>query len=81
MQLFFTHLPDEHLEQAANHEQCIVSLPDEQLTAEEKREHHVRGQNRYCDKNRFPKEVGRLNELVYVPDLQMKPSLTLCIIK
>lgn len=36
MQLFFTHLPDEHLEQAANHKQCIVGLPDKQLTAEEK---------------------------------------------
>lgn len=36
MQLFFTHLPDEHLEQATNHKQCIVGLPDEQLTVEEK---------------------------------------------
>lgn len=36
MQLLFTHLPDEHLEQAANHEQCVVGLPDKQLTAEEK---------------------------------------------
>lgn len=54
MQLFFAHLPDEHLEQAANHEQCIVRLPDEQLTAEEKWEHHAPSQNRYWVKNRFP---------------------------
>lgn len=35
LQLVLAHLPDEHLEQAANHEQCIVGLPDKQLTAEE----------------------------------------------
>ena len=35
VQLFFTHLPDEHLEQATDHEQCIVGLPDKQLTVEE----------------------------------------------
>lgn len=38
MQLLLTHLPDEHLEQAANHEQCVVGLPDKQLTAEEKQQ-------------------------------------------
>lgn len=54
MQLFFTHLPDEHLEQAANHEQRIVRLPDEQLTAEEKWEQHTQSQNRYWVKNRNP---------------------------
>lgn len=36
MQLLLAHLPDEHLEQAADHEQCIVGLPNKQLTAEEK---------------------------------------------
>lgn len=41
MQLFFTHLPDEHLEQAANHEQCIVGLPDKQLTVEEKQRKNI----------------------------------------
>lgn len=35
VQLVLAHLPDEHLEQAANHEQCIVGLPDKQLTVEE----------------------------------------------
>lgn len=35
VQLFLAHLPDEHLEQAADHEQRVVGLPDEQLTAEE----------------------------------------------
>lgn len=44
VQLFLTHLPDEHLEQAANHEQRIVSLPDKQLTVEEERGHHFQGQ-------------------------------------
>lgn len=32
VQLVLAHLPDEHLEQAANHEQRIVGLPDKQLT-------------------------------------------------
>ncbi len=41
MQLFFTHLPDEHLEQAADHEQSIVGLPDKQLTAEEKQKEDI----------------------------------------
>lgn len=35
VQLLFTHLPDEHFEQAADHEQCIMGLPDKQLTMEE----------------------------------------------
>lgn len=36
VQLSFIHLPDEDLEQAANHEQCIVGLPDKKLAVEEK---------------------------------------------
>lgn len=35
MQLVLAHLSDEHLEQAADHEQCIVGLPDKELTVEE----------------------------------------------
>lgn len=43
LQLVLAHLPDEHLQQAANHEQCIVGLPDEQLTVgEEQRERRDR---------------------------------------
>lgn len=38
VQLFLAHLPDEHLEQAADHEERVVGLPDEQLTAEEEEE-------------------------------------------
>lgn len=41
MQLLLAHLPDEHLEQAANHEQRVVGLPDEQLTAEEKQNKNI----------------------------------------
>lgn len=35
VQLFLAHLPDEHLQQAAYHEQRVVGLPDKQLTVEE----------------------------------------------
>lgn len=42
VQLFFAHLSDEHLEQAANHQQCVVCLPDEQLTAGKEKPNTVR---------------------------------------
>lgn len=42
VQFFFTHLPDEHLEQAANHEQRIVGLPDKKLTVEVKQRKNIK---------------------------------------
>ena len=32
VQVYFTHLPDEDFEQASDHEQGIMGLPDKQLT-------------------------------------------------
>ncbi|KAL8204277.1 UNVERIFIED_CONTAM: hypothetical protein K2H54_070364 [Gekko kuhli] len=38
LQFLFRHLTDQHLEQAANNEQGIVSLPDEEVTRGERKE-------------------------------------------
>ena len=56
MQLFFTHLPDEDLEQATDHEQCIVGLPDEQLTTEGKQDRNIR----FKVKRRTVEEINAL---------------------
>lgn len=48
VQLFFAHLPDEHLEQAANHQQCVVRLPDEQLTAGKEKNNNKRTVRECC---------------------------------
>lgn len=80
MQLLFTHLPDEHLEQASNHEQCIVGLPDKQLTVEEEQ----RKNTTFKVKPKNGTEIDAVGKLagstllVCVLDLQRKPRLTVC---
>lgn len=80
MQLFFTHLPDEHLEQAADHEQCIVGLPDKQLTAEEKQKKDIVFKVKHKTALFFLEGAGYVL-LVYVLNLPRKPWPTVYVLQ